>query len=211
MREKFVAPGLNLAAYHCPHCEVYAHQRWDNPFVNQGAGFKQLGDLAISFCEHCGKYALWVDNQMVFPNSSIAPLPANNMPKEVERDYMEARSLVSLSPRAAAALLRLAIQKLTLILSENHVDLNSAIGDLVKEGLPVAIQEALDCVRVIGNNAVHPGELDLKDDKDTAVALFDLVNMIVEFMVTKPKEVKALYDKIPKGAKDAIAKRDDAV
>jgi hypothetical protein len=32
--------------------------------------------------------------------------------------------------------------------------------------------------------------------------------MIADAMITKPKTIKALYDKIPKGAKEAIAKRD---
>jgi hypothetical protein len=32
--------------------------------------------------------------------------------------------------------------------------------------------------------------------------------MIVNVMITQPKEVSALYEKIPKGAKDAIVKRD---
>jgi hypothetical protein len=48
--------------------------------------------------------------------------------------------------------------------------------------------------------------LDLRDDTETAVAMFDLINMIVNVMITQPKEVSALYDKIPKGAKEAIRK-----
>jgi hypothetical protein len=197
LKEKFVAPQLNLAAFHCPHCEVYAHQHWENPYVRCGSGLEQRKDVGISFCAHCGNYTLWVDEKMVFPSSSIAPLPAVNMPKDVEGDFMEARSIASSSPRAAAALLRLALQKLMFSLKENGNELNVAIGNLVKRGLPITIQEALDCVRVIGNNAVHPGELDLKDDKETALSLFNLVNMIVDFTITKPKEVKELYDKIP--------------
>jgi hypothetical protein len=46
-------------------------------------------------------------------------------------------------------------------------DSSPAIGNLVKKGLPPMTQESLDCVRVIGNNAVHPGELDLKYDIET--------------------------------------------
>ena len=66
----------------------------------------------------------------------------------------------------------------------------------------------MDAVRVIGNNAVHPGEIDLKDDRETATALFELLNMIVEVMITQPKKVDQIYDKIPQGAKEAIEKRD---
>ncbi len=63
-------------------------------------------------------------------------------------------------------------------------------------------------MRVIGNNAVHPGELDLRDDKETALALFELLNMIVEVMITQPKKVDEIYEKLPEGAKEAIERRD---
>ncbi len=130
------------------------------------------------------------------------------MPEDVKEDYEEARLVVEVSPRSAAALLRLALQKLMKHLGESGKNLNDDIANLVKKGLPEKIQKALDAVRVIGNNAVHPGELDLRDDKETALALFDLLNMIVEVMITQPKKVNEIYDKLPKGAKEAIEKRD---
>jgi len=64
-------------------------------------------------------------------------------------------------------------------------------------------------VRVIGNNAVHPGNIDLKDDKETAIALFSLVNMIVDMMITQPKTVDNLYNSLPEPQKEQIQKRDD--
>jgi len=68
----------------------------------------------------------------------------------------------------------------------------------------------LDILRVIGNNAVHPGELDLKDDTNIANALFDVLNLIVESMITQPRRVKELYGRLPQGAVDAIEGRDNA-
>jgi hypothetical protein len=216
MREKYVAPTLNSKAFHCPHCEVYAHQDWFDgtklgPTSSNEQCYSKLEGkekLAISICEHCGQYSLWLDEAMLYPVSSIAPIPVEDMPKDVKDDYTEARNIVNISPRAASALLRLALQKLMVSLGEKGEDLNTDIGNLVKRGLPTAVQQALDCVRVIGNNAVHPGELDIKDDRETAIGLFSSVNLIVDVMVTQPKEVNALYEKIPKGAKDAIVKRD---
>jgi len=38
----------------------------------------------------------------------------------------------------------------------------------------------MDSLRVIGNNAVHPGEMDLTDDTEAASALFNLLNFVVE-------------------------------
>jgi hypothetical protein len=63
-------------------------------------------------------------------------------------------------------------------------------------------------VGVIGNSAVHPGQIDLRDDSETAGALFWLLNLIADQMITVPKETAAVYGSIPAGIRQAIAKRD---
>jgi hypothetical protein len=78
----------------------------------------------------------------------------------------------------------------------------------VKKGLPARIQQALDVVRVIGNNAVHPGQIDLKDDQGTVTVLFELLNLIAQHMISEPKAVQEMYDKLPQSAREQIAKRD---
>jgi hypothetical protein len=67
----------------------------------------------------------------------------------------------------------------------------------------------LDTVRVIGNNAVHPGQIDLNDTSEVAASLFRLVNAIVEQMITHPKQVAELYGSLPAAALEAIERRDD--
>jgi len=129
------------------------------------------------------------------------------LPPEVKADFEEASRIVNLSRRGAAALLRPAIQKPCSTLEPNK-KLNEAIGSLVKKGLNVQIQQALDIVRVIGNNAVHPGEINLQDDKTTAVRLFELVNLIAEQMISQPKHVKAMFDSLPETAREQIERRD---
>ena len=107
--------------------------------------------------------------------------------------------------------MRLSIQKLCKELGEKGKNINDDIGELVKKGLPIKIQQALDYVRVIGNNSVHPGQIDLRDDKETAINLFILINLIAEVMITQPKEVDKLYNSLPQEQKDAIAKRDSKI
>ena len=79
---------------------------------------------------------------------------------------------------------------------------------MVANGLPLEIQQPLDIVRVVGNNAVHPGELSGNDVADIAITLFHLVNEIVEDRIAKPAKLKGLFDRLPEGAKKAIEKRD---
>lgn len=55
---------------------------------------------------------------MIYPGVSSAPLAAADMPEDVKRDFNEAREVVGKSPRSAAALLRLSIQKLCIYLGQ---------------------------------------------------------------------------------------------
>jgi len=214
----YSAPGLNEDAFNCPHCGAYSHQKWfstdDIDFYEDEIVLVEIEANSyirerINVCARCGNYSLWVEGKMVYPQSS-APLPVDDMPSEVKEDFLEARNIVDPSPRAASALLRLALEKLvTKHLNSNGKDLNERIGNLVKQhGLPSKIQRSLDVVRVIGNNAVHPGSIDLKDDKKTAISLFNILNIIVEKMITEPQKIDEIYDNLPEPAKKSITRRD---
>ncbi len=212
MNEKYVAPKFEADGFHCPHCATYAHQIWYPSTYGTAPQRSNLriGHLSMSHCSRCRQYALWHDQEMLYPIASIAPLPTEDMPPDVKEDFSEARKIVNASPRAAAALLRLALQKLMPHLRESGHNLNDDIASLVKKGLPPQIQQALDAVRVIGNNAVHPGQIDLTDDTETAIALFDTLNMIVRVMITQPRDIDVLYGKIPDSTKKSIEERDDS-
>jgi len=205
----FKAPVFGAKAFNCPHCGAYSNQDWFDIGIYIGAAWKKIEDLNIAFCTHCGKYSLWHQKRMIYPSCATAPLPNPDLPDEIKADYEEARSIVSLSPRGAAALLRLAIQKLCKHLGEKGENINTDIANLVKKGLPAKVQKALDIVRVVGNNAVHPGQIDLKDNVEIAEKLFDLVNLIAEVMITQPKHVDELYESLPQSQKEAIRKRDN--
>jgi hypothetical protein len=105
-------------------------------------------------------------------------------------------------------LLRLCVQKLCEHLGEPGKNINDDVASLVKKGLPVEVQQALDIVRVTGNNAVHPGQMDLKDDPEMVGGLFALVNLVAEIMISRPKAIQEAYAKLPQSALDNIAKRD---
>jgi hypothetical protein len=137
-----------------------------------------------------------------------APPPNPDLPADIRQDYEEASSILALSARGAAALIRLCIQKLCKYLGEGGKDINADIGELVKKGLDIRVQKALDAVRVIGNNAVHPGKIDLKDDRATAESLFRLLNIIAEKMISEPKHVDDIYACLPPGALKQIEDRD---
>ncbi len=203
-------PTFHLNAFNCVLCGAYAQQRWGQPHFMAGAS--SLGQSAkywTSRCDRCEAYSFWVDSQLVYPVAKTSPSPNVDLPEDIAADYEEARSILHQSPRGAAAILRLCIQKICKHLGEPGNNINDDIGSLVKKGLSPKMQKALDIVRVVGNNAVHPGQIDLKDDLEIAHKLFGLVNLIADAMISQPKHVDALFDKVvPEGQRKAIAKRD---
>lgn len=211
----FVAPSLTVKSFTCPHCGVLARQRkWGYVLAEPSRAVYPehvLGDAAlkVSLCESCGENCLWVRDNFVFPHVSHAPAPNADMPEDVKADYLEAAAICSKSARGAAALLRLAIQKLTVYLGQPGKNINDDIAALVASGLPAQVQQALDVVRVTGNNAVHPGTLDV-NDVDVAAQLFPLLNVIVEYRISLPNRINEMYKALPEGARAAIQRRDQA-
>lgn len=57
--------------------------------------------------------------------------------------------------------------------------------------------EALDYCRVIGNNAVHPNEINLDDTPEMVHTMFEMINFIVEEKIAKPKRIKDMFNKLP--------------
>ena len=168
----------------------------------------KAGNIHLSECYHCEKIAVWLHDRLIFPSNKYAIQPNPDMSDDVKSVFEEAREIVDASPRGAAALLRLAIQKICIELGEQGKNLDDDIGSLVKKGLEEKIQKALDTVRVIGNESVHPGKIDLSDDRDTAYQIFHLVNLIYEEMISRKKRINKVYKELPKEKREAIKKRD---
>lgn len=215
---KHIAPTLGQASFHCPHCGVLAQQQWSDNIQchysgrlpNGGMGHTQfqLKQTMTAKCSHCGQVSFWVNQQMVYPLTGNVEQPNADLPQDVLQDYNEAKNIVNISPRGAAALLRLSLQKLCIHLGEKGKNINDDIANLVKKGLPVQLQQALDSVRVIGNHAVHPGQIDLNDKPETAFALFSFVNIICDYFITQPKKIAEVFGNLPDKDKQNIAKRD---
>jgi hypothetical protein len=146
---------------------------------------------------------------MLYPTKSIAPLANKDLPGDCSADFEEARQILMLSPRGAAALLRLIVQKLCVKFGEPGKNINDDIRSLVQKGkLHSEVQQALDVVRLVGNNAVHPGEIQVEDNVDLVGNLFSLINYIVDEMISRPNQRAALFQQMPTKARDAIARQD---
>lgn len=206
----FLSPRFN-----CPHCLAFAHMEWFQ--LRNGRGSIPVYQ---AICPCCNNYSLWNASDydydtdeyklgiIAYPKSCPVPVASPDMPANIAADFEEARQVFGASPRAAAALLRLCIQKLCEHLLQEKGDINPQISKLVQNGLPKRIQQALDTVRVIGNNAVHPGVMSVEDRPELVAPLFGLVNLIVENQITTHEQIDKLFNGLPDGVKAAIEKRD---
>ncbi|WP_275387492.1 DUF4145 domain-containing protein [Xenorhabdus bovienii] len=136
--------------------------------------------------------------EIIHPNQTDIAPPENDMPDDIKEDYNEAASIFSRSPRGAAALLRLGLQKLCKHLGEKGENINEDIRALAaKNTLPPDVIKVPDMVRIAGNNAVHPGEMNDEDFVHIASKLFGLLNFIVKKGIVEPKELQSLYERMP--------------
>jgi hypothetical protein len=219
-KTNYTPPTINAKAFNCPNCHAFAKQDWNIMQLRNGNSYSGDQRFMVSHCESCGSPTIWKGTEnpyantdadifkIIYPIHTAAEPPNEDLPPDIKADFEEARLIANFSPRGAAALLRLAIQKLCAYLGEPGKNINSDIATLVSKGLPKKVQQALDSVRVIGNEAVHPGTIDLQDNPETVNKLFRLVNIIAYNTITEPREIDEIYNTLPADKLDGIAKRD---
>jgi len=221
-RNDYFPPSLGKGEFHCPHCNVYAKQfyahihaipnfQWES-IVDHLSKFNETlpSEWIVTKCQHCDEIAIWYGENMLYPKKILPAPPNQDLDDEIKADYLEAAHILGDSPRAAAALLRLSLQKLCSQLGEKGENINTDIKNLVGKGLNPLVQKSLDALRITGNNAVHPGEINLSEEPDRVLKLFDLINFIADKMITEPKEIESFYEKLPSGALNAVEKRDES-
>jgi hypothetical protein len=147
--------------------------------------------------------------RMVWPVKG-GPPPHDDMPAEALRHYKQARGVLGASPQAAAALLRVATEAIVHhLLERNDVMLDKGIEELVRQDrIRTQVKKACDVLRVTGNQMLHPGEISTMDDSESALRLFQLVNLIVEQAITEPALTESLYSNLPAEKLEAIERRD---
>lgn len=221
MKSKIINPKYKEEAFTCPSCSTYSKHDWKYNYIHEKSGeFYGRGtlmtsnckfeELYICKCEHCGYISFWYKGKLAWPLNSTVEAPIDEMPEDIKKLYLEARSIIELSPKGSCAILRLALQKLCnrLVGQEENKKIDGAIKKLVENGLPSTLQKAMDYVRIMGDEAVHPGVIIVDDNKELAVAMFRMMNIIIEKMIIEPKEIEDLYNLMPENKIKGIENRD---
>ena len=217
-----VAPGYKKESFTCPRCGAFAGMKWNDLLLNND----EYASIALSICDACHKPSVWINDKesvlnwpmpglpmtgllggrqtLIFPLECVAPQAEEDMPEDIKVDYEEARLVFSHSPRAAAALLRLCVQKLCQEILGKKGEIHKQIGELVEMGLPSRVLKAFDTIRIFGNESVHPGTVNLNDTPEVALALFSLLNMAVRHCITEEKELEAIRALTPENKRRDI-------
>ena len=131
---------------------------------------------------------IWINGEIVHPQVITVEEPDPDMPDDVKEIYYEAARVLPASPRSAAVLVRLALQVLLKHISNPTGKLMNDIKNLVKEGYDADVINAMDLVRLLGDDGAHPDQIMLGQSVTDADELFFLLNYIT----------KSKYDKLPK-------------
>ena len=205
----------------CPHCLVEVNPNFQQTFLgsdkeaawsvytmncpNTECG-KKIVDLASGQqSQHTASLVKINWRQTVRPFASSRP----PVPKEVEimfaSDYNEACLILTLSPKASAALSRRCLQN---ILREKagvkKGDLANEIQQIIdSNSLPSHLSESVDAVRNIGNFAAHPlkstatGEI-VDVEVGEAEWLLDVIEALFDFYFVQPAILKAKREALNK-------------
>jgi hypothetical protein len=236
---QYIAPAEDLEVFTCPHCNGNTGQNWKSIRVYKYQSIDQEISMIIKTanCHVCKKCSVWVNDYkpimetihnkltdqtttggtipvaissvMCYPLAKVGPVAPDDLPNDLKIDYEEARSVASISPRSAAALLRLITEKICNDMVGESGSLDTKIQKLEKMGLAESTANVLHTLRCFGNEAVHPGEIDLTDGIEIVTALFSLIDNIVTKLITEPRKENELFDLIPDSKKDAIQKNRD--
>ena len=128
----YVAPSNLANSFTCPFCDNTSPHKWflSDRMIQIGSYNSSLGEYtpasrqnvfdvfrgheykawAFAQCAHCKGLTVWKSGKMIDPEPAVGVPPNDEMPEKVLEIYREASSVFPKSPRASAALLRLALQ-----------------------------------------------------------------------------------------------------
>jgi hypothetical protein len=211
----------------CPHCAVGIHEALDEKHVFGTSSGRFTDDWYVlhQLCSECLEPIIFLECRKLFnPSGAIAdscrflvfpraalqrPVPAQ-VPDPYRQDFVEACEVLSLSPKASAALSRRNLQAIIRdIAGVKGKDLNVEIQLVNDSGkVPTHISEGLHAVRQIGNFAAHPikststGEI-VDVEEGEAEWNLDVLESLFDFYFVQPVIAAKRKAELNKKLKDA--------
>jgi hypothetical protein len=160
---------------------------------------KPLLELRISLCPACGKAIIQAivneERWLVVPRVDARRPMHESVPANLREDFLEAAAVLSISPKASAALARRCLQALLILQGAHSRDLKDQL-DEIHPRLPSYVQSFVDNIRNLGNISAHPsqshatGEI-LDVEPGEADWILELLEELFDHFYAKPAEAAA--------------------
>jgi len=139
---------------------------------------------------------------MIYPQTGGARPPHEDMPPQIRKLYEEARGVLPASPRASAALLRVALEGLLEEVGYKQGRLADRLQKAYEDRkLSASTYDVAEALRYAGNAAAHyePWKIDPsqgEEDREMVRNLFAFVNEVTEELIAKPRRLEEMARKI---------------
>lgn len=214
-------PKFKEQTYRCFYCGDICQHEWVNLMFSLEDGNTEI-ELWLARCVVCRRVSFWskkhrtaleenmTDSEcgLLYPHGQSYPPAREELDDEIKGIYEEAGSVLDKSPRAAAALLRLALEKLLKKVGYKGRTLFDMIGKVANDGIDENTKRAMDVIRYYVGKDIHTGEINLNDKKETVELLFEIINKIVYDKIILIKKVDSAYNAMPENARSHIEMRD---
>ncbi|WCO03611.1 DUF4145 domain-containing protein [Psychroserpens ponticola] len=197
----------------CTHCSAKVNFDWESVVFNT-PDKNIMHEIHVTHCPNCEKLVVKLSEQkysgikqinwklesetetMIYPSKSKFQ-NIKDIPKQYLEDYEESLMILSLSPKASAALNRRLLQS---ILREEFKIQKRTLAQEIAEfidlpGIPSHITDSVDALRNIGNFAAHPtkdintGEI-VPVENGEAEWLIEVIEALFDFVFIQPKKIE---------------------
>lgn len=206
----------------CPNCNLgirFEIEISSPVYTEEHPTIKQYGfDIAHGFCSECNQFIVllrhgkyWshdlndegsrelteiLSEQVIFPRVLFKKIEPE-VPENYRKDFLEAYSVLSVSPRASAAMSRRILQS---ILREVYGIKQKSLADEIDKflaipGIPSYLSQEVDAIRNVGNFAAHPikntqtGEI-VDVEPGEAEWLIDVLEALFDFTFIQPARME---------------------
>ena len=184
------ATGWELAHGFCPSCKELIVVLRDGDYMESDSGYSRIDNPR--------------NEQIIYPITSSRRVEPE-VPKRYKGDFLEAVSVLQLSPKASAAISRRLLQDiLRCEYKINPANLAIEIENFIsRKDVPSHLAEAVDAIRNVGNFAVHP----LKDTNTREIVevedgeaewLLDVLEALFDFAFVQPRRLKERRNRLNK-------------
>ena len=203
----------------CLHCKVSFFEEWtkesalvwDEKLIGQSIFYTtcpNCGKLLVKivegnldkedndfFVDENGEYI--ISNEFYVYPSKEGFESCEDIPEKYREDLVEAEAVLSISPKASAALTRRLLQKLlNEELKIHNINLSKQIDTFLQDGkIPSHISKSVDAIRNIGNFSAHPlketntGEI-VDVEPGEAEWSIEVIKALFDFLFIQPKRIE---------------------